>query len=140
SLLQRIIEAPSVDRQGEFDEVKTAIAARKPSVTSISLRYAMANGQDYREEFLGCMPIGIHFSTPEVTGGTMTQEELNSLRSSGEMQFKFTMLLREDALELADLIRAWMRDPSEPFPVQYDDSQQFHYCKTRMECEHFKYI
>ena len=138
--LERVAEAAPENRSGEFEAVKTAVAQHKPSVTSITLRLATASGQDYREEFLGCLPIGRHFSAPKVTGDTISQDELIRLCASGEQPWKMTMTLREDGLELAEQIRGWMRDPTQPFPFRWDNDLEFHYCKTRMEVEHLKHI
>jgi hypothetical protein len=139
-LLERIAQASPENLPVEFEAVKVAVSARKPPVTSIALRFATANGQDYLEEFLGCLPLGVNFSAPKVEGGPIPQDELNRIWVSGEEHWTITTFFREDSRELARQIKDWVRDPSQPFPFRFENNPQFHYCKTRMELEHFKHI
>jgi hypothetical protein len=139
-LPERLTEANPKERASEFEIVKKEVAEHKPSVTSITLRFASVAGQDVREEYLGCLPIGCHFPAPRVSGGSMSQQEIDQKWSSGEEDWKVTALFREDCYTLAAEIRNWVKDPTRPFPFGCDNSQQFHYCKTRLEQEHLRHI
>lgn len=139
-LIEQLETAPHERRATEFEAVKVKLAQNRPSATSILLRFASSDGQDFREEYLGCLPIGCHFSAPEVSNGSMTQDQIDGLWSSGKDHFKMTMLFREDCYTLAEQVREWVDDPSEPFPFRCDNELQFHYCKTRFEQEHYPHI
>jgi hypothetical protein len=115
--------------------VKGALARvrnTRPTVTTLFLRYATVDGQDYYEEYLGMAPPSFGFNAPKVEGEGVSQSELNSTWSEGDTDFKLESSYREEMVELASVYRGWARDVTQPFPFKTDNDLQFHYCKTRM--------
>jgi hypothetical protein len=139
-LPERVVNAEPENRSAEFQAVKDLLTGEKPAVSSVTLRLATVDGQDYREEFLGCLPLGFHFNAPEIRGGAISQEELNRLWASGDENFKVSVVCREDVHDLAAQIRDWMGDTTQPFPIECNNDLQFHYCTTRLEMEHLKHV
>jgi len=139
-LLEKLIGATFDTKPQEFEFVKTQLATHKPSVTSVLLRFASVSGKDFREEFLGYLPIGHHFGTPQVSPSKLSQEEFDKLWESGEGEFKLVTSFREDCHELAVELRGWMDDPGRPFPFKCNNELHFHYCKTRVEQIHLRHV
>ncbi len=138
--LDRLQALPLEERRREFETIREIPRSEKSAVTSVSLRFAKGNGQDFREEFLGMLPVDLNFSAPTVSGGGMSQGEIDGIWEAGTEEWKVTSLFREDVHELAQNLRVWVRDPRQPFPFQSDNTIQFHFCRTRLEIQHLRHI
>ena len=115
--LERFIQGDENERMHIYKSYAVGTGVEKKEVTSVTLRYANMSGHDYREEYLGFFP-GIHFGPPTIgEGGPKTQQEINDLWENSKVEARLSSSFQEDCYYLADEIRKWAADPSEPFPL-----------------------
>lgn len=122
------------DTPAKVEEIIKKLTEAPPEVTSVTLRVSTAKGVDFREEFLGFLPIGSVLSPTIAAGGQISQEKLDSDVKKMEKAYTISMKCREDYATLSKDVQEWLAsgDPKDfPFRLSQDD-REFHDCKTEV--------
>ena len=129
----RLANCDVTNLQDEFDSVMTERESRRPSLTTIFLRFSTVDSKDYYEEFLGVQPPNFGFNAPTIKGEGISQDDINKQWEAGDKDFRLETSFREDIYQLAKTLRDWIEDVAKPFPFRLDaEDLKFHYSKTRM--------
>jgi len=126
SLFER---AKVLDSKEIVDGILGELSSSKPTITSLFLRYATIEGDDYYEEYLGFFPgtFGMRFDETKLSQHSIDAEKVRS----GDIEYKVESTFVEGCAELADEIRRWAKDPSQTFPFRLDSEHQSHFGTTR---------
>gem|GEM_PF-6799352 len=130
NLSSRIERAKVLDSKEIVDGILGELSSSKPTITSLFLRYATIEGNDYYEEYLGWFPgtFGIRLDDTKLSQHSIDAEKVRS----GDIEYKVESTFGEGCAELADEIRRWAKDPSQTFPFRLDSEHQSHFGTTRV--------
>ena len=118
--LQVLADTQSDDRMQIYRMYAERDVKEKQQITSMILRWANSDGQDYREKYLGLFP-NIRIGPPKIDEtAALSQEELNRQWENPDKEMAIAASVSVDFHELACEFQEWAEDRTKPFPVNIE--------------------
>ena len=116
--VRKAIESRNRDEwEAAYKRYTTLPLTEKEEVTSLTLRIGREDGHEYSEEFFGIIP-GLKMRPPKVgDDSTTSQEEVDRLWEESDQDCMVAGSFSADEHELAQRIRDWVENSSQPFPI-----------------------